>query len=72
MRWIVVHAVPKPRARAANMKLHIAGNTFPIMEAAIMAGACSMREPTVHAITSAGESPMWSARKSADAAERAC
>ena len=38
MRWIVVHAVPNPRARAANMKLHIAGRQLPIIAADAIAG----------------------------------
>ena len=63
MSAIVVHAVPRPRARAASMKLHVPGSTLPIIDAAIIDGTLSTRPP-VQAITSAGASPMWSARYS--------
>ena len=42
-RWIVVHAVPRPRARAASMKLHIAGRMLANAPAACAAGTPSTR-----------------------------
>ena len=49
---------PSPRARAASMKLHMAGNTLPMSDDVIMPGAFSARAPTLQAITRAGASPM--------------
>ena len=54
------------------MKLHVAGMMLPSIEAAIIAGAPSMRPPALQAITSAGASPMWSPRKSAEVRTRSC
>ena len=71
MSAMVVQAVPRPRARAASMKLQVPGSTLPIDDAAIIDGTLSTRPP-VQAITSAGASAMWSARYSADSVTRCC
>jgi 4-aminobutyrate aminotransferase len=59
--WSVVHAVPRPRARAASMKLHMAGRMLPIAEAWTSEGWPSKR-PSVHPMTRTGASPMCSPR----------
>ena len=61
-RCTVVQQVPRPRARAASMKLHIAGITLPSSEVAIIAGVLSTRPAAVQAMTNAGASPMCSPR----------
>ena len=58
----VVHAVPMPRARAASMKLHIAGRTLAIIERRrIIADAGHRSRPAAEqAITRAGAWPIVS------------
>src|SRR6266508_5283661 len=60
-RWKVVHTVPRPRARAASMKLHAAGMIDAQREACTPAGAPSVL-PSTHGMTCTGTWWMWSAR----------
>ena len=60
----VVHAVPKPRARAASIKLQAAGMIDPIVPACALAlapSALSMR-PSMQGIISTGALAMFSAK----------
>ena len=61
MRCTEVQQVPRPRARAASMKLHMAGWMLAIIEADIIAGAPSVR-PWMQGMTRTGASPMCSPR----------
>ena len=60
-RCIDIYEVPSPRARAASMKLHMAGMTLPMP-----ATAHSRAGPSLQAGTSTGASPMCSPRWSAE------
>ncbi len=72
IRCSVVHAVPRPRARAASMKLHVAGRMLPSIDAEANDGRPSRRAPALQAMTSVGASPIRSPRKSADVWTRFC
>ena len=53
IRWMVVHADPRPRSRSASMKLHTAGSSDPQPDAPTRTEASS-RRPQRHGITSSG------------------
>src|SRR5690606_36200920 len=61
IRWSVVQQVPRPRDRAASMKLQVAGRSEPQMAAWRAIGPPSVR-PWITGITCTGTSPMCSAR----------
>ena len=59
IKWMVVHDVPRPRARAASMKLQVAGRMFPNTDALTMAGRLSSRGPSLQQITNVGHLAMF-------------
>ena len=65
VRCSVVQQVPRPRARAASMKLHTAGSSEPQMAACQATGRLSVR-PSMHGMTCTGTSARWSARYCAE------
>ena len=67
---MVVQAEPRPRARAASMKLQTAGSTEPKNDACTIGGRPSVR-PSWHGTTWTGTSAMWSARWPAERPMRA-
>jgi hypothetical protein len=62
---MVVHAVPRPRSRAASMKLHTAGSSEPHADAAWKVGA-RFRSPMMHGTMITGTRWKFSVRYVAD------
>ncbi|SIM21889.1 Uncharacterised protein [Mycobacteroides abscessus subsp. abscessus] len=61
IRCSVVQADPRPRLRAASMKLHTAGSSEPHEDAAPTTGRLS-RRPSMQGMRNSGERSKFSAR----------